>query len=313
MKIAILDDYQEIAMKVADWSSIPGRPEIKVFTDHVFDLETLAQRLLPYDILCIMRERTPMTAALIERLPNVKLIASTGARNAAIDLEAARHRDVDVVHTGYSSTPTIEFTWAMILAVARQITIENASLRSGGWQRGVGSDLRGKALAVLGLGNIGGPVAAIGKAFGMRVIAWSPNLTRERADSSGVELVSKADLFQEADFLTVHLVLSHKTRGIVGGSELAWMKPSSYLINTSRGPLIEETSLIHALEDNKIAGFAVDVFEQEPLPANHPFRRLTNVLATPHIGFGSQSLYETFYRDSVKNITNWILNSKGES
>jgi phosphoglycerate dehydrogenase-like enzyme len=145
----------------------------------------------------------------------------------------------------------------------------------------------------------------------MRVIAWSPNLTRERADSSGVELVSKADLFQEADFLTVHLVLSHKTRGIVGGSELAWMKPSSYLINTSRGPLIEETSLIRALEDNKIAGFAVDVFEQEPLPATHPFRRLTNVLATPHIGFGSQSLYETFYRDTVKNITTWILNSKG--
>ncbi len=311
MKIAILDDYQEIAMKLADWSSIPGRPEITIFRDHLFDLEKLAERLRPYDILCVMRERTPMTAALIERLPNLKLIASTGARNAAIDLEAARKHHVDVVHTGYSSTPTIEFTWAMILAVARQITIENASLRSGGWQRGVGSDLRGKTLAVLGLGNVGGPVAEIGRAFGMRVIAWSPNLTRERAESSGAQLVSKATLFQEADFLTVHLVLSHKTRGIVGGSELAWMKPSSYLINTSRGPLIEETSLIHALEDNKIAGFAVDVFEQEPLPANHPFRRLTNVLATPHIGFGSQSLYETFYRDSVRNITNWILNSKG--
>ena len=313
MRIAILDDYQEIAMKLADWSSIPGRPEVKVFRDHVLDLEKLAQRLLPYDILCIMRERTPMTAALIERLPNLKLIASTGARNAAIDLEAARHRHVDVVHTGYSSTPTIEFTWGMILAVARQITIENASLRSGGWQTGVGSDLRGKTLAVLGLGNVGGPVAETGRAFGMRVIAWSPNLTREKAESAGAQLVSKATLFREADFLTVHLVLSHKTRGIVGESELAWMKPSSYLINTSRGPLIEETSLINALEDRKIAGFAVDVFEQEPLPASHPFRRLTNVLATPHIGFGSRSLYETFYRDSVKNITNWILNrTKGE-
>jgi phosphoglycerate dehydrogenase-like enzyme len=311
MKIAILDDYQEIAMKLADWSSIPGRPEITVFTDHVFDLETLAQRLLPYDILCIMRERTPMTAALIERLPNVKLIASTGARNAAIDLEAARQHHVDVAHTGYSSTPTIEFTWAMILAVARQITIENASLRGGGWQTGVGSDLRGKTLAVLGLGNVGGPVAEIGKAFGMRVIAWSPNLTREKAESSGAQLVSKADLFREADFLTVHLVLSPKTRGIVGEAELGWMKSSSYLINTSRGPLIEEASLIKALEHKKIAGLAVDVFEQEPLPVNHPFRRLTNVLATPHIGFGSQSLYETFYRDSVKNITSWLLNSKG--
>jgi len=312
MKIAILDDYQGIAMKFADWSSIPGRPEIKVFRDHEFDLEKLAERLLPYDILCIMRERTPVTAALIERLPNLKLIASTGTRNAAIDLEAARRRHVDVVHTGYSSTPTIEFTWAMILAVARKITIENASLRSGGWQTGVGSDLRGQTLAVLGLGNVGGPVAAIGKAFGMRVIAWSPNLTRERAEPSGAHLVSKADLFREADFLTVHLVLSHKTRGIVGESEVALMKPSSYLINTSRGPLIEETALIKTLEERKIAGVAVDVFEQEPLPVYHPLRRLTNVLATPHIGFGSQSLYETFYRDSVKNITNWILNSKGE-
>ena len=312
MRIAILDDYQEIAMKSADWSSIPGRPEIKVFTDHVFDLEELAERLLPYDILCIMRERTPMTAALIEQLPNLKLIASTGSRNAAIDLEAARKCHVDVVHTGYSSTPTIEFTWAMILAVARSITIENASLRSGGWQIGVGSDLRGKTLAVLGLGNVGGPVAAIGKAFGMRVIAWSPNLTREKAESSGAQLVSKDDLFREADFLTVHLVLSAKTRGVVGESELALMKPSSYLINTSRGPLIEETSLIKALEDKKIAGFAVDVFEREPLPANHSFRRLRNVLATPHIGFGSQSLYETFYRDSVMNITNWVRNKKRE-
>ena len=310
MRIAILDDYQGIALKLADWSSIPGRPEIKVFTDHVFDLDKLVERLLPYDIVCILRERTPMAAALIERLPNLKLIASTGSRNAAIDLEAARKHRVDVVHTGYSSTPTIEFTWALILAIARNITVENASMRSGGWQTGVGSDLRGKTLAVLGLGNVGGPVAEIGKAFGMRVIAWSPNLTSERA--SGVQLVSKADLFRKADFLTVHLVLSPKTRGIIGVAELALMKRSSYLINTSRGPLIDETVLIQALEDKEIAGFAVDVFEQEPLPADHPFRRLTNVLATPHIGFGAQSLYETFYRDSVANITSWIDRSQSK-
>jgi len=310
MRIAILDDYQGIALKLADWSSIPGRPEIKVFTDHVFDLDKLVERLLPYNIVCILRERTPMASALIERLPNLKLIASTGSRNAAIDLEAARKHRVDVVHTGYSSTPTIEFTWALILAIARNITVENASMRSGGWQTGVGSDLRGKTLAVLGLGNVGGPVAEIGKAFGMRVIAWSPNLTSERA--SGVQLVSKADLFRKADFLTVHLVLSPKTRGIIGVAELALMKRSSYLINTSRGPLIDETALIQALEDKKIAGFAVDVFEQEPLPADHPFRRLTNVLATPHIGFGSQSLYETFYRDSVANITSWIDRSQSK-
>ena len=310
MRIAILDDYQGIALKLADWSSIPGRPEIKVFTDHVFDLDKLVERLLPYDIVCILRERTQMAAAPIERLPNLKLIASTGSRNAAIDLEAARKHRVDVVHTGYSSTPTIEFTWALILAIARNITVENASMRSGGWQTGVGSDLRGKTLAVLGLGNVGGPVAEIGKAFGMRVVAWSPNLTSGRA--SGVQLVSKADLFREADFLTVHLVLSPKTRGIIGVAELALMKRSSYLINTSRGPLIDETALIQALEDKKIAGFAVDVFEQEPLPADHPFRRLTNVLATPHIGFGAQSLYETFYRDSVANITSWIDRSQSK-
>jgi len=310
MRIAILDDYQGVALKLADWSSIPGRPEIKVFTDHVFDLDKLVERLLPYDIVCILRERTPMAAALIERLPNLKLIASTGSRNAAIDLEAARKHRVDVVHTGYSSTPTIEFTWALILAIARNITVENASMRSGGWQTGVGSDLRGKTLAVLGLGNVGGPVAEIGKAFGMRVIAWSPNLTSERA--SGVQLVSKADLFRKADFLTVHLVLSPKTRGIIGVAELALMKRSSYLINTSRGPLIDETALIQALEDKEIAGFAVDVFEQEPLPADHPFRRLPNVLATPHIGFGAQSLYETFYRDSVANITSWIDRSQSK-
>jgi phosphoglycerate dehydrogenase-like enzyme len=310
MRIAILDDYQGIALKLADWSSIPGRPEIKVFTDHVFDLDKLVERLLPYDIVCILRERTPMAAALIERLPNLKLIASTGSRNAAIDLEAARKHRVDVVHTGYSSTPTIEFTWALILALARNITVENASMRSGGWQTGVGSDLRGKTLAVLGLGNVGGLVAEIGKAFGMRVIAWSPNLTSERA--SGVQLVSKGDLFRKADFLTVHLVLSAKTRGIIGVAELALMKRSSYLINTSRGPLIDETALIQVLEDKKIAGFAVDVFEQEPLPADHPFRQLPNVLATPHIGFGSQSLYETFYGDSVANITSWIDRSQSK-
>jgi len=307
MKIAILDDYQEIAMRMADWRSIPGTPEIKVFTDHIFDFAQLVDRLFPFDVLCIMRERTAITAALLERLPNLKLIASTGFRNAAIDLEAARKHHVEVLHTGYSSTPTIEFAWAMILGVARNIASENASLRAGGWQTGVGGDLKGKTLAVLGLGNIGSPVAAIGRAFGMRVIAWSPNLTKEKAESSGAQLVTKADLFREADFLTVHMVLSQETRGIIGESELALMKPSSYLINTSRGPLIDEAPLIRALENKKISGLAVDVFEQEPLPADHPFRRLNNVLATPHIGYGSQSLYETFYRDSVVNITNWVL------
>src|SRR5712664_3638419 len=198
MKIGILDDYQDVALQMADWSSIPGNPEIKVFHDHVAELEPLVQRLLPFDVLCIMRERTLMSATLLDRLPNLKLIASTGSRNAAIDLEAAERRGIEVLHTGYNSTPTIEFTWAMIMALARNVANENASLRNGGWQASVGADLCGKTLGVLGLGNIGSRVAEIGKFFGMNVIAWSQNLTQEEALESGARLVSKGELFREA-------------------------------------------------------------------------------------------------------------------
>jgi phosphoglycerate dehydrogenase-like enzyme len=309
MQIAVLDDYQGIALTMADWSSIPGNPEIKVFSDHIFDFETLVQRLLPYDILCVMRERTPLTAALIDRLPNLKLIASTGLGNASIDADTAKRRGIAVLNTGYELTPTIEFTWSLILAVARNVAVENASLRSGGWQTTVGSDLKGKTLGVLGLGNIGAPVATIGKAFGMNVIAWSPNLTAEKAESLGVRSLSKEDLFRQSDFLSVHLVLSPRTRGIIGEAELALMKPSSYLINAARGPLVDETALIRALEGQKIAGAAIDAFDTEPLPAEHRFRFLPNVLATPHIGFGSKVLYEIFYQDSVANIRKWILSN----
>jgi phosphoglycerate dehydrogenase-like enzyme len=306
MKIAILNDYQNVSLKMADWSLIPGNPEIKVFNDHETDFESLIQRLLPFDILCVMRERTPLTTAVLERLPNLKLICSTGARNASINIEEATRRGITVLHTGYESTPTIEFVWAMILGIARNIAAENASLRAGGWQTSIGTDLKGKILGVLGLGNIGTPVAQIGRAFGMRVVAWSPNLTREKANAAGVEFVSKEDLFRNSDFLTVHMVLSSTTRGIVGLEDLNRMKSSSYLINTSRGPLVDEKSLIEVLEKNKIAGAAVDVYETEPLPADHIFRSLKNVLATPHLGFVTESLYETFYRDTVSNICNWI-------
>jgi phosphoglycerate dehydrogenase-like enzyme len=311
MKIAILDDYQEIALKMADWSLIPGNPEIKVFSDHVDELEKLVQRLYPYNVLCIMRERTPMTAELIHRLPNLKLIASTGSRNASIDTEATNRRGITVLHTNYESTPTIEFTWSLILAIVRNITIENTSLRKGGWQTGVGGDLKGKTLGVLGLGNIGGSVAAIGKAFGMNIIAWSPNMTIEKAQLSGARFVSKEDLFRQSDILSVHLVLSNSTLGIVGEADLNLMKSTAYFINTSRGPLVDEVALIKILQNNKIAGAALDVFDTEPLPANHPFRSLPNMLATPHIGYGSKSLYEIFYRDSVENIRKWI--SENES
>jgi phosphoglycerate dehydrogenase-like enzyme len=307
IKIAVLDDYQNIALKMADWSSIPGNPEIKVFNDHTTDLESLVERLMPFTVVCIMRERTPMTAALLDRLPNLRLIASTGARNAAIDLEAAKRKGIEVRHTGYRPAPTIEFTWALILALARNLATENFSLRNGGWQTTVGADLYDKTLGLLGLGNIGSRVAEIGKSFGMNVIAWSKNLTQEKADAVGVRLVSKDDLFREADFLTIHLVLSERSRGIAGKSELGLMKSTSFLINTSRGPIVDEAALIEALRGQKIAGAAIDVFDQEPLPADHPFRYLSNVLATPHVGYGTRSLYEIFYRDSVANIKEWIL------
>jgi phosphoglycerate dehydrogenase-like enzyme len=282
---------------------------ISVFNDHISDEDLLVERLFPFDIVCIMRERTLMSATLLGRLQNLRLIASTGTRNAAIDLEAAERRGVEVLHTGYNSTPTIEFTWAIILAVARNIAIENASLRSGGWQTAVGADLHGKTLGVLGLGNIGSRVAEIGKSLGMNVIAWSQNLTQEKAAASGAHLVSKNQLFREADFLTIHLVLSPRSRGIVGKEDLSLMKPTAFLINTARGPIVDEAALVETLTARKIAGAAMDVFEQEPLPADHPFRRLPNVLATPHIGYGSRSLYEIFYGDSVANITTWVLDN----
>lgn len=304
--VAVLDDYQNVALSMADWSPLKGRASVTVFNDHVADVDAVVSRLLPFDIVCVMRERTPMTRAVIERLPKLRLIASTAFRNASIDVKAAEERHVQVVHTGYSSAPTIELTWALILAGARHIVDENASLRSGGWQRHIGEDLSGRTLGVLGLGNIGTPVAQIGKAFGMRVIAWSQNLTADRAAAAGAELVAKDELFRQADILTIHMVLSERSRGLVGAAELALMKPTARLVNTSRGPIVVEADLVEVLRKRKIAGAAVDVFDQEPLPRDHPFRSLPNVLATPHIGYVSRSLYERFYQDTVDNIAKWL-------
>ena len=260
-----------------------------------------------------MRERTPLTGEILRRLPNLKLIASTAFRNASIDIGAAESLGIAVVHTGYMSAPTIELTWGLILASARHIVTENASLRGGGWQRSLGDDLSGKTLGLLGLGNIGGEVAKVGLAFGMNVIAWSQNLTADRAAASGVRLVSKDALFSESDFLSVHLVLSDRTRSLVGKNELALMKQTARLINTSRGPIIVESALIDAVKAGKIAGAAIDVFDREPLPADHPLRNLENVLATPHIGYVSRGLYERFYRDTVANIAAWLDNAPDAS
>jgi len=306
VSIAILDDYQNVALSMADWSVLEGRATVTVFNDHLANADAVVARLQPFEVVCVMRERTPMTRAVIEHLPRLRLIASTATRNASIDLRAAEERGIQVVHTGYSSAPTIELTWALILACARHLVNENASLRGGGWQRFIGDDLGGRTLGLLGLGNIGSAVAQIGKAFGMTVVAWSQNLTAERAATAGALLVTKDELFRQADFVSIHLVLSGRTRGLVGAAELALMKPTARLVNTSRGPIVIEADLVEALRNGKIAGAAIDVFDQEPLPLDHPFRSLPNVLATPHIGYVSRALYERFYRDTVGNIKQWL-------
>src|ERR1700677_950269 len=305
-KIAVLDDYQNAALESADWSALRDRADIAVFQNHLSDPDAVIERLLPFDVICVMRERTSLPRSVIERLPNLKLIASTGPVNASIDLAAAGDHAVSVVHTGYRSDPTIEFTWALILASARNIVTENNSVRSGGWQKTVGTDLHGKTLGVLGLGRIGSQVARIGRAFGMKLVAWSQNMTSETAGAAGASLVPKEQLFAQADILTIHLVLSSRTRGLVGAAELARMKPTARLINASRGPIVEEHALISVLKNKQIAGAAIDVFDVEPLPPSHPFRTLDNVLSTPHLGYVSQGLYKTFYEDTVSNIRQWL-------
>ena len=305
-KIAILDDYQNVARTMADWSILDGRAAITVFNDHLADADAVVARLQPFEIVCVMRERTPMTRDIIERLPNLRLIASTATVNASIDLAAAAERGVQVVHTGYSSAPTVELTWALILADARHLVVETTAVCGGGWQQSVGEDLNGRTLGLLGLGNIGSAVARIGKAFGMNLIAWSQNLTAERAAAVDAVLVPKEKLFQQADVITIHLVLSRRTRGLVGAPELRLMKRTARLVNTSRGPIVDEAALVDVLGKGEIAGAAIDVFDQEPLPSNHPFRQLPNVLATPHIGYVSRGLYQRFYQDTVENIREWL-------
>ena len=304
--IAILDDYQNVALKLADWSCLESRARITVFNDHISDSGVLIERLKPFDVVCVMRERTPLTRSIIERLPNLKMIASNGRRNASIDIATAKERGIIVTATGYSSTATVELTWALIFALVRNLPAEYASVRSGGWQLSVGDDLHGKTLGIVGLGNIGSRVAKVAHALGMSVIAWSQNLTPEKAEENGARLVTKETLFREADVVTVHLVLSQRTAGIVGASELEMMKPSAYLINASRGPLVAESLLIAALRARKVAGAGLDVYDIEPLPFDHPFRSLENVITTPHIGFVSKGTYKTFYGDTVENILAWM-------
>ena len=306
INVAVLDDYQGVALSTVDWSKVSERADITVFRDHLADLDAVAERLAPFDVVCVMRERTPMPASLLKRLPRLKLIASTGFMNVSIDLATAAERGIAVAHTGYTSAPTIELTWALILASARHIASEAASVRLGGWQRSLGVDMFEKNLGIIGLGNVGSGVAKVGLAFGMKVIAWSQNLTSSGAAAAGARLVSKEDLLRTADVVSIHMVLSSRAVGLIGAAELALMKPSARLVNTSRGPLVVEAALLDALANHRIAGAAIDVYDVEPLPEDHPYRRAENLLVTPHIGYVSRGLYERFYRDCVTNISTWL-------
>ena len=306
----ILDDYQNAASGLADWGRLSDRASVSTISDHIADPDDLVARIGQAEILVIMRERTPFPAYLLARLPRLKLLVTSGMRNLSIDVAAARAQGVEVCGTGSSPTPPAEMTWALILGLARHLPAEIGNIRAGAWQTTIGSDLAGAELGILGLGKIGARVATVGRAFGMRVSAWSANLTEARAAEAGVERApSKEALLAGSDFLTIHLVLGERTRGLIGAADLRRMKPSAYLINTSRAAIVDQAALVRALEENWIAGAGLDVFETEPLPADSPFRRLPNALALPHLGYVSRDNYRTFFREGLEDIEAWLAGS----
>lgn len=300
-RIAILDDYQNVALSMADWSLLEGA-EITVFDAAFASMDAAAAALAGFDVLCIMRERTPFPRPLFERLSSLKLLATTGHRNASIDLAAAKDHGVTVCSTRSLPHATPELTWGLILALARNIPTEERNMGEGRWQTTVGTVLHGKTLGILGLGRIGSRVAAVGAAFGMDIIAWSQNLTDARAAECGARRVEKDDLFRQADILTIHVQLSERTRGLVGAPELAQMKPTAFLVNTSRGPIIDEAALLDALERRQIGGAGIDVYWTEPLPAGHPLRRAPLTVLTPHLGYVTEDSYRVFFTETVENI-----------
>jgi phosphoglycerate dehydrogenase-like enzyme len=306
VRVAILDDYQNVALATADWSPVSARADITVFTDHVADVDALVERLAPFDVLMVMRERTPLPRSVIERLPRLRMIASTGPQNASIDMAAAAESGVHVAHTGGTVAATVELTWALILGAARHLVTERQAVADGRWQTTVGRELDRRVLGVLGLGRIGARVARIGAAFGMDVVAWSTNLTAHAAQEAGARYLPRKEFFAAADVLSIHLKLGERTRGLVGAAELSTMKSTALLVNTSRGPIVDEAALVEALRSGSIAGAALDVFDTEPLPADHPLRTSTNVLATPHIGYVADRPYRIFFRDAVNAIAEWL-------
>jgi len=304
-RCAILDDYQNVATKLADWSILDV--EIKVFNEPFADQKAVVAALKGFDIICMMRERTPFLKATLEQLPDLKLLITSGMRNASIDLEYAATRGIAVCGTEAAGQPTAELAIGILLELARKIGYENNRMKSGvPWQSTLGIELAGKTLGLLGFGKLGTKVGEIGKAIGMKLIAWSENLTDEKARAGGAALVSKQELFRQADFLSIHLQLSQRTRGLVTGKDLALMKPTAFLINTSRGPIVDEPSLLAALGSRKLAGAGLDTFDVEPLPLNHPLRKLDNVVLTPHLGYVSQEGYKVYYTQMVEDIKVWL-------
>ena len=304
----ILDDYQDAARRFADWDRLAGRVAVSAVHETITDPDALVARIGGAEILVIMRERTPVPASLLARLPNLRLLVTSGMRNAAIDLAAAKRQGITVCGTASHPAPPAELTWALILGLVRRVAPESANLRAGGpWQESVGTDLAGARLGIVGLGKIDTRIARVARAFDMEVAAWSPNLTEARAEAAGVRrATSKEALLAESDVVTLHLVLSEATRGIIGAADLARMKPTAFLVNTARAGLVDQAALVRALAENRIAGAGLDVFETEPLPADSPFRTLPNVLALPHLGYVSAANYRTYFSEAVADIEAWL-------
>mgnify|MGYP002403296442 CR=1 FL=1 len=305
MNVGVLDDYQNVAAQCADWSRLGPDARVRFFSTHVDDSDELVAMLQPFEVLVAMRERTPFPAAVLARLPRLHLLVTTGMRNASIDLAACERHGVTVCGTGSNPLLAAEQAWAMVMALHKQIVANDHAVRRGAWQTGLGQTLSGLTLGVLGLGRLGAEMARLGKAFGMDVIAWSPNLTPERCAPHGVQYVSKAGLFAQADVISIHMVLTEQTHQLVGAAELAAMKPSAYLVNTSRGGLVDEAALCRALADGLIAGAALDVFEREPLPADAPILQAPNTVLSPHVGYASWQNYRTYYGDAIEDILAW--------
>jgi phosphoglycerate dehydrogenase-like enzyme len=305
-RLAILDDWQGVALSLADWSRLPAPLAPFVFRDHVSDQDALAERLAPFDALVIMRERTPFPASLIARLPRLRLLVTTGEKNRSVDVAACAARGITVCGTPSLASPTPELAWGLIIALARRIPEEAAHLREGRWQQSVGRALEGRTLGLLGLGRLGARMSRIGAAFGMRVLAWSQNLTSERAAEAGATLVARRALFEQADIVSVHLQLSERTRGLVGAAEIAAMKRDALLVNTSRGPIVDGAALLTALREERIGGAALDVYDTEPLPPDSPWRSAPRLLATPHLGYVTEENYRGMYGAALEAVLGYL-------